>query len=267
MDTSFKYIPKDQRKKILLICDDIRVHSGVATVAKEMVMHTCQHFNWTQIAGAIKHPEKGQRFDLSEATDKETGLTDSSISLYPVDGYGNVDLVRQIIKIEKPDVIFLITDPRYFTWLFNIENEIRKKIPIAYLNIWDDYPAPLYNRPYYESCDALLAISKQTRNINKIVLGEKGKNKIFKYIPHGLNTNYYFPIQEDTLHYENMKNYKNKLFRGLKKDFVMLFNSRNIRRKQIPDSMVAFRLFLDSLPKEEAKKCAFVLKTERVTNE
>ena len=82
MYTSFKYIPKDQRKKILLICDDIRVHSGVATVAKEMVMHTCQHFNWTQIAGAIKHPEKGKRFDLSEATDKETGLTDSSISLY-----------------------------------------------------------------------------------------------------------------------------------------------------------------------------------------
>jgi glycosyltransferase involved in cell wall biosynthesis len=267
MDTSFKYIPKDQRKKILLICDDIRVHSGVATVAKEMVMHTCQHFNWTQIAGAIKHPEKGKRFDLSEATDKETGLTDSSISLYPVDGYGNADLVRQIVKIEKPDAIFLITDPRYFTWLFNIENEIRKKIPIAYLNIWDDYPAPLYNRAFYESCDALLAISKQTRNINKIVLGDKGKNKIFKYIPHGLNTDYYHPIQENTLHHENMKNYKHKLFGGLEKDFVMLFNSRNIRRKQIPDSMVAFRLFLDSLPKEEAEKCAFVLKTEKVTNE
>jgi hypothetical protein len=33
-------IPKDKRKKILLICDDIRVHSGVATVAKEIVVHT-----------------------------------------------------------------------------------------------------------------------------------------------------------------------------------------------------------------------------------
>ena len=45
-----------------------------------------------------------QRFDLSEATDKETGLTDSSISLYPVDGYGNTDLVRQIIKIVQINV-------------------------------------------------------------------------------------------------------------------------------------------------------------------
>jgi len=263
MNSNFKYIPKDKRKKILLICDDIRVHSGVATVAKEIVVHTCQHFNWTQIAGAIQHPDKGKKFDLSDATNQQTGLKDSDITVYPVDGYGDSTLVRQIIKMEKPDAIFIITDPRYFEWLFNIENEIRKKMPIIYLNIWDDYPAPLYNRAFYESCDALLAISKQTKNINEIVLGDKGKNKIFKYVPHGLNTDFYFPIQENSIHHENMKKLKKDLFGGNKKDFVMFFNSRNIRRKQIPDAMVAFRIFLDGLTKEEAKKCAFVLKTER----
>ncbi len=45
MNKSFDYIPKDKRKKIVLICDDIRVHSGVATVAREIVTHTCHHFN------------------------------------------------------------------------------------------------------------------------------------------------------------------------------------------------------------------------------
>ena len=40
MNKKFEYLPKEQRKKILLICDDIRVHSGVATVAKEIVLHT-----------------------------------------------------------------------------------------------------------------------------------------------------------------------------------------------------------------------------------
>ena len=39
MNQSFKHLPKDQRKKILLICDDIRVHSGVATIAKEIVLN------------------------------------------------------------------------------------------------------------------------------------------------------------------------------------------------------------------------------------
>ncbi len=77
---------------------------------------------------------------------------------YSIDGYGDANFVKQLINIEKPDAIFLITDPRYFMWLFQIENEIRRKMPIVYLNIWDDYPAPMYNRSYYESCDALLAI-------------------------------------------------------------------------------------------------------------
>ena len=74
MNKDFKYLPKDERKKILLICDDIRVHSGIATVAKEIVLHTAQHFNWVQIAGAIKHPDKGKAFDLSNEINKETGL-------------------------------------------------------------------------------------------------------------------------------------------------------------------------------------------------
>ena len=94
MSKHFKYLPSNERKKILLICDDIRVHSGVATVAKEMVLHTAQHFNWVQIAGAIKHPDKGKRFDLSSDTNKESGLDDSSVMLYPVDGYGDPDLIR-----------------------------------------------------------------------------------------------------------------------------------------------------------------------------
>mgnify|MGYP003649157987 FL=1 len=68
MNKDFEYIPKDKRKKILLICDDIRVHSGVATVAKEIVIHTAHHFNWVQMAGSINHPEKGKRLDLSEST-------------------------------------------------------------------------------------------------------------------------------------------------------------------------------------------------------
>ena len=62
----FKYLPPNKRKKILLICDDIRVHSGVATVAKEIVIHTAQHFNWVNVGGAIKHQQKGKRFDLDK---------------------------------------------------------------------------------------------------------------------------------------------------------------------------------------------------------
>ena len=32
------YLPKEQRKKILLLCDDIRMHSGIGTMAKEIIL-------------------------------------------------------------------------------------------------------------------------------------------------------------------------------------------------------------------------------------
>ena len=262
MNKSFKYLPQGERKKILLICDDIRVHSGVATVAREMVLNTAQHFNWVNIGGAIKHQQQGQRFDLSEDTNKNTGLNDSSVILYPTNGYGDVNLVRQLIKSEKPDALMLITDPRYFEFLFSIENQIRKEIPIIYLNIWDDLPAPLYNKPFYESCDALLAISKQTKLINEVVLGGKAKRKVIEYVPHGLNHNIYKPIEDWN---EDLKSFKQRIFNNEEKDFVLFFNSRNIRRKQIPDTMLAFKYFLDKLPKEKADKCCLILHTEVVS--
>jgi glycosyltransferase involved in cell wall biosynthesis len=158
----------------------------------------------------------------------------------------------------------LITDPRYFEWLFAIENEIRKQMPIIYLNIWDDLPTPLYNKAYYESCDALLAISKQTKLINELVLGEKAFGKVIEYVPHGLNEKHFYPIKDEAEKAE-LEKMKANLFDGEEKDFVVFFNSRNIRRKQIPDTMLAFRYFLDRLPKEKAEKCAMVLHTEVIS--
>ena len=266
MNNSFAYLPPEKRKKILLICDDIRVHSGVATVAREIVIHTCQHFNWVNIGGSINHPEVGKRLDLSQSTNETKGITDSSVIVYPANEYGGPDMLRQLIQIEKPDAIMLVTDPRYFVWLFSMENEIRKNIPITYLNIWDDYPAPHYNKAFYESCDLLMGISKQTVNINKLVLGDKAKDKIIRYVPHGLSEKIYFPISQNHEQYPQFTEFKNNLFGGKEFDFVLFFNSRNIRRKQIPDTMLAYKYFIDKLPIEKAKKCALVLHTELVSD-
>ena len=257
------YIPKDQRKKILLMCDDIRTHSGIGTVAKEIVIHTAHHFNWIQLGAAIDHPEAGKVLDISQDTNERAEIEDSSVKIIPFNGYGNADVVRHLLKQEKPDAIFIITDPRYWDWLFAMENEVRKQCPIAYLNIWDDYPAPMYNEAFYEACDLLMGISKQTVNINKLVLGEKAKDKIISYVPHGLNHKIYTPLEENN---SELIKFKKDLFKGKEFDFVMLFNSRNIRRKMIPDTIFAYKQFIDKLPREKAEKCAFVLHTAKVDN-
>ena len=141
------YIPQQQRKKILLLSDDIRMQSGIATMAREIVVGTSHRFNWVNLGAGINHPEHGKRLDLSLDTNGHNDIEDSSIIMYPHNGYGSPEVIRQLIDIEKPDAIMFFTDPRYWIWLFQMENEIRRKIPMIYLNIWDDLPAPLYNEP------------------------------------------------------------------------------------------------------------------------
>jgi hypothetical protein len=83
------YIPQNKRKKILFLGDDLRMHSGVATMSREIVLGSAHRFNWVQVAGGINHPEKGKRLDLSQDTNNMLGIQDSSVIMYPTDGYGN----------------------------------------------------------------------------------------------------------------------------------------------------------------------------------
>ena len=257
------YIPKDQRKKILFMCDDIRMTSGISTMAREIVIGTSHRFNWINVGGAIQHPDAGKRLDISQDTNNIMGITDASVFIYPINGYGTQELVRQLIEVEKPDAIMFFTDPRYWIWLFQMESEIRKKIPMIYLNIWDDLPAPLYNKPYYESCDTLMAISKQTHNINKLVLGDKIEDKILKYVPHGINHKIYFPINEFMKEeYANVQKKREQLFGKDQPEFVVFYNARNIRRKSTSDLILAYSEFCNKIGKEKAKKCVLLLHTQ-----
>lgn len=262
MESKFGYLKKEDRKTILLLCDDLRMHSGIATMAREFVTGTVQHFDWVQLGAAIKHPDAGKAFDLSQDMAKKTGVEDASVLLYPSNGYGDPNTIRSLMHKHKPDAIFIFTDPRYWTWLFDMEREIRQQIPIVYLNIWDDYPSPLYNRDFYNSCDLLMGISKQTVNINKLVLEDSADNKVIKYVPHGINAEDFFKIDEN---YKNLPQYNDFLktvFNGRDDiEFVVFFNSRNIRRKAPSDLIAGYRVFCDSIGKEAAKKCALVLHT------
>ena len=256
------YIPKEQRKRILLLTDDIRFPSGVGNVGKEIVTHTSHRYNWYNVGAAIKHPDMGKILDISADISKEAGITDAEVFIQPNNGYGDPIMFRNILKQRQIDAVFLITDPRYFEWLFQIENEVRSKIPIIYLNIWDNYPTPMYNKGFYESVDTLLGISKQTVNINQLVLGDKAETKIIDYVPHGMNTKSFYPIKDGDAEFEDFKTKAG----AQDMDFILFFNSRNIRRKQIPDTILAWKYFLDKLPKEKADKCMFILHTEITSN-
>ena len=257
------------KKKGLLLSDDLRMNSGVATMSKELVLGTVKAYDWVQIAGAIQHPDKGKVINLDAASAQISGVPDAKVTIYPVDGYGNEEILFSIIEREKPDFLMHFTDPRFWGWLYALERQLRSKMPLTYLNIWDDIPYPMYNRPYYESCDLLMSISKQTYNINKWVLGpdkvctidskDTANKTVLHYVPHGINSKMFHPIPSDD---EVLKKRRKELFNNKNYNFVIFYNSRNVQRKRTSNIILAYRAFCDNLSKEDAKKCALVLHTE-----
>ena len=253
-----------KKKKILLLSDDMRMSSGIATMSKALVMGTLNEYDWFQVGAAIKHPDKGKVLDLSVDMQKRTGVEDASVKILPWNGYGNADLLRQIMNSEKPDAILHFTDPRYWNWLYDMEHEIRETCPILYYTIWDDLPDPLYNRNYYESCDWLGAISRQTYGIVSRLtsLTDKPTWKPHSdwqvaYVPHGINENEFKPTEVPS-------DFRNKILAGKDYDFVFFWSNRNIRRKQPSDVIMAFKEFCEKIGKEKASKAVLLMHTNPV---
>jgi len=275
-----------KKKKILLLADDFRLPSGIGTISKEIILNTVHKYDWVQIGAAVKHPDTGKMFDLSEDVRRETGIQDADVKVIPSDGYGNRNLLFAIIQSEKPDAIFHFTDPRYWEWLYALEHEIKTSfnIPLIYYSIWDDLPYPMWNAPFYGSCDLIMGISKQSDNIHREVLEQNGfgvydfdtedttkkpdpnlewDEVITGYVPHGLNHNIYKPISETDTTYKKFHD-DIKLKNGI--EFLVFWNNRNIRRKQPGDVILAFKKFRDNLPKDKQDTVGLLMHTQIVDN-
>ena len=253
-----------KKKKILLLSDDLRMASGIATMSKELVLGTAHKYDWFQVGAAINHPEAGKVLDVSEDIQKTYGIADASVKILPWNGYGNADLIRQLINAEQPDAILHFTDPRYWTWLYDIEHEIRQNVPLLFYAIWDDLPDPLYNRNYYESCDWIGCISRQTYGIIKRLSALDTKptwkpkaDWQVSYVPHGINTDVYKPTDVPA-------EFRKEILGGKDYDFVLYWSNRNIRRKQPADVIVAFKKFCDSIGKQKAEKVCLVMHTQPI---
>ena len=98
--------------------------------------------------------------------------------IYPVDGYGNQETVRSMIIQHKPDILWFMTDPRFYEWLWNFEDEIRAAMPMVYYHVWDNFPSPKFNAPFYSSNDYIATISKVTSKIVQEVV-TRSKRRVY----------------------------------------------------------------------------------------
>ena len=167
-----------KKYKILTISDSPMAPSGVGTQTRYMIdsLLNTGEFSFTCIAGALKHHD--YRTQLVEPWGED-------FKIIPVNGYGDHATIRRIIRDEKPDILWFMTDPRFYVWLWEIENEIRPNVPMMYYHVWDNYPYPKFNKIYYDSNDVVCTISKVTDDIVRTVSPDVKCVRV----PHAVDTN------------------------------------------------------------------------------
>ena len=233
----------DSKKKIkiFMISDMALAPSGVARQSMNLAVGLIStgRYKVFQFGGAIKH---------ASYTPVKVEPHGEDFIIIPVDGFGDKMKIRTALAVEKPDIVLLFTDPRFFIHIFEMEDEIHDVCPVAYWNIWDNYPAPKFNHVLYDSCDLLNCINKVAYNsINEIGLGDK-----CNYVPHTLPPNMYKQLSEDEI-----KQHREKIFGKDRVDhFISVWVNRNARRKQPGDLLMGWKKFIDKIQKEEGHRNA-----------
>ena len=225
-----------EKIKVLVLADHPLSPSGVGTQTKYFIdsLLGTGKFRFVCLGGAIKHQ------DYKPVRTDEWG---DDFVIYPVDGYGNQEMIRSLLRTERPDILWFMTDPRFFGWLWEIENEVRPLVPMVYYHVWDNYPYPKFNKGYYDSTDVVACISKVTHSILENVAPDVESH----YIPHAVNPNIFTTLPEEEVKVER-KNYF-----GAHADKVLFFwNNRNARRKQSGSLIWWFKEFLDEVGHDKA---------------
>lgn len=235
----------EKKYKILTISDHPLAKSGVATQAHYIIDNLVKtgKFQILSIAGAMKHANYSpQKFENWK----------DDVVILPIDGYGDRNLIRQIMDIEKPDAIWFITDPRFYTWLWEMEDEIHQTCPLLYWHVWDNLPYPKFNESYYKSTDFIGCINKLTFNFLK----EAGFENI-GYIPHGVPKVDYKPLSKEEIVDLRVKHFSEPF----KDKFIVFYNSRNAMRKRTGNCIMAVKELIDMLPPEEKDNVFFMMHT------
>lgn len=229
----------DKKIKVLTISDHPLSPSGVGTQTKYMIEGLLKTGNYqvVSLGGAVKHQ------DYQPMKTEEWG---DDWTIFPVDAYGNPDVIRSVLRNERPDIFWFMTDPRFFGWLWQMEDEIRPLVPMVYYHVWDNYPAPKFNRLSYDSTDVIVTISKLTNDIVNIA-SEKAE---VIHLPHAVNTEIFKKLKT-----EDVTAFRQQSFGEQQKNpdrMVFFWNNRNARRKQSGTLIFWFKEFLDRIGHDNA---------------
>ena len=217
-----------------MISDHALSLSGVGVQTRFLIegLIGTNKYSFMQLGGAVRH----DNYDVLKIND--------DFVVKPIDGFGNKNILRSILLNDKPDAIIIFTDPRFFTWLFKMEDEIRQVCPILWWHVWDNRPTPRFNDWMYESVDAINCHSYLTYLMCKENFPKKSR-----FIPHAIPENIYYKLPSN----EILKNKKRILGENRKDRFVCLWVNRNCKRKRPGDIIYSWKLFIEKISRNNNK--------------
>lgn len=218
-----------------MLADNPLNTSGVGCQARHLIEGLVKTGRWSfrVLGGAIRHDNY------------EPKVVNEDFIVKPVDGFGNPDMIRKILIQEKPDALFLFTDPRFFIWVWEMEEEIHQVCPIVYWHVWDNDPYPKFNDVLYESTDLINCHSHLTYRLVSEHFPEKTN-----FVPHSVPSELFYPMERDA-----SLDYREKLFGPERRDhFVCIWVNRNARRKMPGNVLLAWKKFVDRVEQEEGHR-------------
>lgn len=230
----------EKRKKVLWLSDHPLVPSGVGNQARLAIIELLRtkKYKFTCFGGAIKHPD----YKPQQVAPEEFG--EGNWIIYPVDGHGDKNKLREFLAAEKPDVVVLFTDPRFFYWVWEMEDEVRAVCPIVYWHVWDNDPIPEFNRAIYEANDYIMPLSLKTYGI---LQGLNFPKERFSYVPHAVPDQLFKPLPQ-----EEVATAKKQYFGPFaNREFIVMWNNRNARRKMTGDVLESFAKFAKKVGKDK----------------
>lgn len=221
-----------KKYKILMLSDHALSTSGVGCQSRFLIEGLLKKGTWSvrQFGAALKHVN----YDVVEV--------DPDFIIKPIDGFGDPNMLRLALATEQPDVLFIFTDPRFFTWLWDMEEEIHQICPIAYWHVWDNKPTPKFNAAYYASTDLINCHSHLTYEMVKEDFPDRAN-----FIPHALPSEIFYPLPDNQIAMwrEKILGFKNK------DCFVAFWVNRNAKRKRPADVLWSWKQFLEKVPNKE----------------
>ena len=229
-----------EKYKILLLSDHALSPSGVGVQSRFLAHGLIEKGHWTirQLGAAIQHED----YSMSKVND--------DFLIKPVDGFGTPEMIRALLASEKPDIILLFTDPRFFVWLWQIEDEVHQVCPIAYWHVWDNKPYPDFNDAFYEATDLINCHSHHTFG----QVSEHWPDRT-NFIPHALPEDVFYRLND----LEISRHRNNLLGPERRDDFILFWINRNAKRKRPADVIESFKLFLDSIDEVNGRKPATLI--------